>query len=291
MATTLTAGNATNGAVIVGDNTGILELKTGTGSGTTALTLSTAQAATFAGAVTSSGLITGATGALYPIVSGTAVSTATTSFTASISGTTMTVTAVGSGTIAVGQVITGTGVTAGTSILAQLTGSAGSTGTYTVSESQTVSSTTITIVGQDFYNIPSWAKRVTVMFDGVSTNGTSAFLLQLGDSGGIETTGYVGGNVAVDLTAGDNTGGASSTAGMLFGGGTAAATFHGVAQFVTLGSNIWCGTGTISAGAAGTFLYTSAAGKTLSATLDRVRITTVNGTDTFDAGSINILWE
>lgn len=52
MATTITAGNATNGAAVSSDNTGILELKTGTGAGTTALTLSTAQAATFAGALT-----------------------------------------------------------------------------------------------------------------------------------------------------------------------------------------------------------------------------------------------
>lgn len=61
-------------------------------------------------------------------------------FTASISGTTMTVTAVGSGALAVGQGVCGAGITAGTFIRAQLTGSAGSTGTYTVSASQTVAS-------------------------------------------------------------------------------------------------------------------------------------------------------
>ena len=55
MATTITAGNATNGAAISSDNTGILELKSGTGSGTTAVTIGTNQAVTFAGAVTSSG--------------------------------------------------------------------------------------------------------------------------------------------------------------------------------------------------------------------------------------------
>jgi hypothetical protein len=48
MATTITAGNATNGAAISSDNTGILELKSGTGSGTTAMTVSTGQAVTFA---------------------------------------------------------------------------------------------------------------------------------------------------------------------------------------------------------------------------------------------------
>jgi hypothetical protein len=48
MATTITAGNATNGAAISSDNTGILELKSGTGSGTTAVTVSTGQNVTFA---------------------------------------------------------------------------------------------------------------------------------------------------------------------------------------------------------------------------------------------------
>ena len=134
------------------------------------------------------------------ITSGTSVSTATTSFTASISGTTMTVTAVASGTIVVGQLITGTGVTAGTTITAFGTGT-GSTGTYTVSASQTVASTTITIVGLDFYNIPAYVKRITVMFSGVRTSGASNNILQLGDSGGIETTGYVGAHTAMSASA------------------------------------------------------------------------------------------
>ena len=64
-------------------------------------------------------------------------------FTASISGTTMTVSAVATGTVLVGATITGTGVTTGTRIVSAGTGTGG-TGTYTVSDSQTVSSTTIT---------------------------------------------------------------------------------------------------------------------------------------------------
>lgn len=219
------------------------------------------------------------------LTSGTAVSTATTSFTASISGTTMTVTAVASGTIAVGQVITGTGVTAGTVITALGTG-AGSTGTYTVSASQTVASTTITIVGLNFLSIPSWVKRITVMFSGVSTNGTSAILVQLGDSGGIENTGYVSGSFndtgSVSLT---------STAGLLVNHASVAATaYNGQMIISLLGSNNYVETcyvyrsGTNGASAGG-------GTKTLSDTLTQVRITTVNGTDTFDAGSINILYE
>lgn len=63
MATTLTAGNATTGMTLTPDNTGILAVKTGTGSGTTALTLDASQNATFAGAVSATGNIT-ATGAI-----------------------------------------------------------------------------------------------------------------------------------------------------------------------------------------------------------------------------------
>jgi hypothetical protein len=65
------------------------------------------------------------------------------SFTASISGTTMTVTSVASGVIATGSTIYGSGVTSGTTVVGRISGSGG-TGTYTLSNSQTVSSTTIT---------------------------------------------------------------------------------------------------------------------------------------------------
>lgn len=59
MASFITAGNATNGLQVSSDNTGILELRTGTGSGTTAVTLSTGQNATFAGTITVANGITG----------------------------------------------------------------------------------------------------------------------------------------------------------------------------------------------------------------------------------------
>jgi hypothetical protein len=42
----------------------------------------------------------------------------------------------------------------------------------------------------DFTSIPSWVKRITVMLNEVSTNGTSEVILQIGDSGGIETVSY-----------------------------------------------------------------------------------------------------
>lgn len=298
MASKIIAGSATNAGIQVqGDSNGTLELVTGSGAGTTALTIDASQNATIAGtltsgaitsgAITSSGVITSSTGALYPLVSATAVSTATTSFTASISGTTMTVAVVGSGTLAVGQVLTGTGVTAGTSILAQLTGSAGGTGTYTVSASQTVASTTITIVGLDF-SVPSTAKRITIMFNEVSTSGTTVPRVQLSTGGTFATTAYIYG-VGLISTNNDTTRGTVTTTGFQLtpsGQWSAATTLTGVMVLTLLGSNIWMAsyTGTNNNS------LTGSGQLPLGGALDKVRLTT-GGTDTFDAGSINIMWE
>ena len=219
------------------------------------------------------------------IVSGTAISS-TASFTASIATTVMTVTAVASGSIQAGQVITGTGVTAGTYIVNQLTGTAGSTGTYTVSASQTVSSTTITIVAIDFLSIPPWVKRITVMFKGVSTSGTSPVMVQLGDSGGIENTSYSG---SVDFVEDNGVGTTFSTGFNIDRALDATSLRTGHMTICSFGSNNWNETSVISTTL--TTLCLGAGDKTLSDTLTQVRITTLNGTDTFDAGSINILYE
>lgn len=136
----------------------------------------------------------------------------------------------------------------------------------------------------DFTSIPSWVKRVTVMFNGVSTNGTSAQQVQLGDSGGIENTGYSG-------VVGTRGGETFYTAGFLVNrGNTASSTASGSLVLTLVSGNIWVGTGVNAANASDAPSFFGGT-KTLSATLDRVRITTVNGTDTFDAGSINILYE
>lgn len=137
----------------------------------------------------------------------------------------------------------------------------------------------------DFTGIPSWVKRVTVMFDGVSLSGTSDILVQLGDSGGIENTGYLGASAdGPTLTA------TAYTTGFGIRAGAAAATIIGSIAISNLTSNTWISSGTLARGNAAVFIATGGS-KTLSTTLDRIRITTVNGTDTFDAGSINILYE
>ena len=141
----------------------------------------------------------------------------------------------------------------------------------------------------DFTSIPSWVKRITVMFDGVGTSSTSFKLLQLGDSGGIETTGYTSG--ASNAAGGG--GFATSTSGFVLSVSTNssnAETMFGAIILTNVASNTWVAQGAFHMPTyqVGNFV---AGGKALSGTLDRIRITTVNGTDTFDAGTINIMYE
>jgi hypothetical protein len=138
----------------------------------------------------------------------------------------------------------------------------------------------------DFTSIPSWVKRITVMFSLVSTNGTSGLLVQIGDSGGIETTAYQSGLGSIFTTSAAT---ASSTAGYLIGGASAANQAIGHYIFTNITGNTWVGSGVIYL--SNSQVHYVAGSKTLSDTLDRVRITTVNGTDTFDAGTINIMYE
>lgn len=140
----------------------------------------------------------------------------------------------------------------------------------------------------DFTGIPSWAKRVTVMFTGVSTTGSSPLLIRIG-AGSIDTTGYLG------CGAGVSNGGTSaqnSTAGFIINGGStgAAEVVNGLVNISLLSANTWCTFGGLGR-SDGAQVYYTGGSKTLSGTLDRVRITTVGGTDTFDAGSINIFYE
>jgi hypothetical protein len=139
----------------------------------------------------------------------------------------------------------------------------------------------------DFTSIPSWVKRVTVMFTGVSTNGTSPTVIQIG-AGSVVTTGY-NGAVGAITTAGA-VGAATATSYIYVSNNpTAATALYGSMILSLLGSNTWAFQG-ISFLRADTVAY-SAGTLALGGALDRVRITMANGTDTFDAGSINIMYE
>jgi hypothetical protein len=147
----------------------------------------------------------------------------------------------------------------------------------------------------DFTGIPSWVKRVTIMFQGVSTNGTAEPLIQIG-AGSIANSGYLG--ASTFLAVGSmgarpySTAPASSTGFAWFNAVTAAQLLNGSVAISLLNSSngTWSLNGMLG-DSQGNFMWISAGSKTLSGTLDRVRITTTNGTDTFDAGSINIQYE
>ena len=140
----------------------------------------------------------------------------------------------------------------------------------------------------DFTSIPSWVKRVTVMFAGVSTNGSSNIQIQIG-SGSFVTTSYIGSNVLV----GSATSNASMSTGFMLTPSQGAGTITNgnvVLNLQNISTNLWVENGILSS-SDGNNTAISGGHRALSGVLDRVRITTVNGTDTFDAGSINILYE
>jgi hypothetical protein len=158
-----------------------------------------------------------------------------------------------------------------------------------------VRATAVTCAGQtsiDFTGIPAWAEKISVIFNGISTSGTSGVLVQVGDSGGVENTGYVSGTSNIASGAVGTL--VTSTAGFVAMSVTAAAsTNSGVVTLFNVSGNIWVASGTMYYSGSSTFAV--AGNKTLSDVLDRVRVTTINGTDTFDttpsAGSINIIYE
>lgn len=215
MATVITAGNATNGLSFTADNTESFQFKTGSGAGTTAITVDSSQNTTFAGTAAVP------TGTLYPLVSGTSVSAS------------------------------------GTSV--------------------------------NFTGIPSWVKRITVMFQAISLNGSSIPMVQIGAGTTPETTGYLGS--VSSITSGVAT--ESSTTGFkVFTTGSAAAatTISGAMTITLLTGSSWIVTGTTArtdAAQSSVLAYS----KTITGTLGVVRVTTVNGTDAFDAGTINIFYE
>ena len=144
----------------------------------------------------------------------------------------------------------------------------------------------------DFTSIPSWVKRVTVMFNAVSLSGNSTIRIQLGTGSTTYTTsGYVTFGVTFSTS---GLGGATDTGGFPIGQNHTAGgvtTYGGSCIITNVTGNIWSymavmgGSSTTNGGQLG------GGSVPLGAALTAVRITTVNGTDTFDAGSINILYE
>ena len=140
----------------------------------------------------------------------------------------------------------------------------------------------------DFTSIPSWVKRITVMLNGVSLSGSAYLRIQIGTGGTPTTTGYVSHSGIIATTATNSIG---ATAGLDLFGTSATIALYGAIRWQNVSGNIWVAEGTTANSGGTALVQTSASGVTLSGTLNMVRITSSNGTDTFDAGSINILYE
>ena len=155
-----------------------------------------------------------------------------------------------------------------------------------INSSTAVASTSGTSI--DFTSIPSWVKRITVMLKGVSTSGSGVFITQLG-AGSVTTTGYL--SSGWGWSGGTN--GLATTVGLIFQGQTpnSGTVYNSVMTINSLGSNAWVSQAIIASTTGQVDKYASTGGITLGGTLDRIRITTTAGSDTFTAGSINILYE
>ena len=139
----------------------------------------------------------------------------------------------------------------------------------------------------DFESIPSWVRRITVMCSDIGFSTAGVLQVQLGDSGGIENTGYV--SACDDSVTISN----SATGFVSVASGNVAWSFSGAIAISLLSGNTWVSSGNLArvqSGAANANLSSSGV-KTLSATLDRLRLTSTLGTDVFDSGTVNVMYE
>lgn len=184
-------------------------------------------------------------------------------------------TSIGAANNNVGTVFTATGVGSGTGTASINTWTSAPNSIQSATSQATTSGTTV-----DFTGIPSWVKRITVMLSGVSASGSGDIIVQLGTSGGFVTTGY---NGQVCTAGGTTTN--YSTGFMVANTSAGANTYRGIMTIANLSGNLWVeshivananrwGSGDIS----------------LSGALTQLRLSTTGG-DTFDAGSINIIYE
>ena len=134
--------------------------------------------------------------------------------------------------------------------------------------------------------IPSWARRVTIMYSGLSTSGSNPIIIQVG-SGTFKTTDYLGAAAVIEGSTGYTTG---------FGIGNTNVNqndlHHGSMVLTLLDSstNTWVASGT-GARSDGVEVGLTGGAIALAGALDRIRFTTSTGTDQFDAGMTNIMWE
>jgi hypothetical protein len=139
----------------------------------------------------------------------------------------------------------------------------------------------------DFTSIPSWVKRITVIFSGVSLSATAHFLLQVGTGGTPTSTGYVSSSLSIATAGAPNT---TSTSGFVFYDGNATEALSGNIIISNVSGNTWVASGNFASTAGQVCVTVGAGTVTLGGVLNILRITTTS-TDTFDLGTINILYE
>lgn len=153
-----------------------------------------------------------------------------------------------------------------------------------------VSGTAVTASGTaiDFTSIPAWVTKISLSVALLSLDGTSNITLQIGDSGGIEATGYDG----VEAALGATTAVSTLSSGFEARVGSAGSVVSGIweLRLIDSATNTWACTVTVGS-SDNSFVYVTGGSKALSATLDRVRLTTAGGTVSFDAGTVNIMYE
>jgi len=143
----------------------------------------------------------------------------------------------------------------------------------------------------DFTGIPAGTKRITMNFDDVETNGTSQVMLQLGDAGGFETSGYVGCSVRVSGDA-DAENARVFTEGMAMQSATGATSpMFGSIILSLLDASTFTWASMAVLGRQDVYLWVASSAKSLSAELTQVRLTMINGSDAFDDGKLNISYE
>lgn len=149
--------------------------------------------------------------------------------------------------------------------------------------------TTTSGTTQDQTNIPNWARRITVTLRATSTNGVSAKQLQIG-AGSVTTSGYI--SSVSGAYSGNTISSATSTTGFILGiSSIAANTEYCQIVLIHMGGNIWQFVSNTSQTTSQGACFAGGGELSLSGTLDRVRLTTVNGTDTFDNGAMSVLVE
>lgn len=143
----------------------------------------------------------------------------------------------------------------------------------------------------DFTGIPSGTKRITLNWFSVSTSGTSHPIIQIGDSGGFETSGYL-----ADAAFLQNSAAVAQTRrtnGFAVSGSWSATSIWGgsiVLSLLDASTFDWVASGVMGRTASGGVIV-SGGSKSLSAELTQVRFTTDGGSETYDGGKINIAYE